>query len=59
MRKSRDGYWNGRTDREIMLDEVLHSRKRLVWMVVTVVLQAFALLFLAVMAWALYCAWAG
>lgn len=52
-------FWNGRKDSEIMLDEVLHSRRCLVWMVVTVVLQALALLVLSVVAWALYCAWAG
>ena len=59
MRRSHDGYWNGRNEREIMIDEVLHSRKRLVVMVITTCLQALALLVMAVMVWAFYCAWAG
>ncbi|MBO7687262.1 MAG: hypothetical protein J6V72_12800 [Kiritimatiellae bacterium] len=41
-------YWNGENERERMVDEVLSSRRRALWLVLTVFLQAVCLVVLAI-----------
>ncbi len=46
-RASRRKYWNGESDQERMVDEVLRSRRHMAVSVMIVVLQALALLVFA------------
>ena len=46
-RDRRPGYWNGENDRERMVGEVLSSRRRALWMALTVFLQSVAIVALA------------
>ena len=41
-------YWNGENERERMIDEVLASRKRGLWLAFTVFLQAVCLVVFAI-----------
>lgn len=47
-RERRRKYWNGESEQERMIDEVLRSRRHVAWSVTIAVLEALALLVFAI-----------